>query len=150
MKQLWVHESPSFIQLSLTFFLSLGQLFAGPTSDINGRREPLLIGLVIYTVVSFLYVICPSIWTFILLRFIQGLAGAVVMVVSRAIVRYLYAGTELTRFFPLLSLVNGAAAPILALVAGAQLPMFVPWQGVFIVLGAIGCAMFIVVLLRFT
>jgi DHA1 family bicyclomycin/chloramphenicol resistance-like MFS transporter len=67
------------------------------------------------------------------------------MVVSRAIVRDLYSGTELTRFFALLSLVNGAA-PILAPVAGAQLLRFVPWQGVFIVLGAIGCAMFIVVL----
>jgi MFS transporter, DHA1 family, multidrug resistance protein len=144
----YFHTSPSFIQLSLTFFLlglSLGQLFAGPISDINGRRKPLLIGLIIYTVVSFFCVFSPSIWTFILLRFIQGLAGSVGMVVSRAIVRDLYSGTELTKFFALLSLVNGAA-PILAPVGGAQLLRFVPWQGVFIVLGLIGCAMFIVVL----
>ena len=112
----YFQTSASFIQLSLTFFLlgiSLGQLFAGPISDIRGRRKPLLIGLIIYFIVSILCVFSPSIWTFILLRFIQGLAGSFGMVISRAIVRDLYSGTELTKFFALLSLVNGAA-PILA------------------------------------
>ena len=142
------HTSASFVQLSLTFFLlgiSFGQLFAGPISDIRGRRKPLLIGLIIYFIVSILCVFSPSIWTFILLRFIQGLAGSFGMVISRAIVRDLYSGTELTKFFALLSLVNGAA-PILAPVAGALLLRFIPWQGIFIVLGLIGIIMFIVVL----
>jgi MFS transporter, DHA1 family, multidrug resistance protein len=144
----YFQTSPSFIQLSLTFFLlglSIGQLFNGAISDIRGRRKPLLIGLIIYFVVSLLCVFSPSIWTFILLRFIQGLAGSVGLVISRAIVRDLYTGTELTRFFALLSLVNGAA-PILAPIAGAQLLRFLPWQGIFIVLGLIGFVMFIVVL----
>lgn len=144
----YFYTSASFVQLSLTFFLlgiSLGQLFAGPISDIRGRRKPLLTGLIIYFIVSILCVFSPSIWTFILLRFIQGLAGSFGMVISRAIVRDLYSGTELTKFFALLSLVNGAA-PILAPVLGALLLGFVPWQGIFIVLGLIGFAMFIVVL----
>jgi MFS transporter, DHA1 family, multidrug resistance protein len=144
----YFQTSPSFIQLSLTFFLlglSIGQLFNGAISDIRGRRKPLLIGLVIYFVVSLLCVFSPSIWTFILLRFIQGLAGSVGTVISRAIVRDLYSGTELTKFFALLSLVNGAA-PILAPIAGAQLLQFLPWQGIFIVLGLIGFVMFMVVL----
>ncbi|MFP7299282.1 multidrug effflux MFS transporter [Neobacillus niacini] len=145
----YFQTSASSIQLSLTFFLiglSLGQLFAGPISDIRGRKKPLLLGLTIYFVVSLLCVFSPSIWTFILLRFIQGLAGAAGIVISRAIVRDLYSGTELTKFFALLSLVNGAA-PILAPIAGAQLLRFVPWQGVFIVLGFIGFIMFIAVFL---
>lgn len=144
----YFQTSPSFIQLSLTFFLlglSIGQLFTGPISDIRGRRKPLLIGLMIYFVVSLLCVFSPSIWTFILLRFIQGLAGSVGTVISRAIVRDLYKGAELTKFFALLSLVNGAA-PILAPIAGAQLLRLVPWQGIFIVLGLIGFLMFMVVL----
>ena len=144
----YFQTSPSFIQLSLTFFLlglSIGQLFTGPISDIRGRRKPLLIGLIIYFVVSILCVVSPSVWTFILLRFIQGLAGSVGTVISRAIVRDLYTGSELTKFFALLSLVNGAA-PILAPIAGAQFLRFVPWQGIFIILGLIGFIMFIVVL----
>lgn len=142
------HTNPSFVQLSLTFFLlglSSGQLLAGPLSDVYGRRKPLLIGLSIYFVVSILCVFSPSIWAFVVLRLIQGMAGAAGVVISRAIVRDLYAGPELTRFFSLLSLVNGIA-PILAPVIGAQLLQIAPWQGTFVVLSFIGFAMFFVVL----
>ena len=140
--------SPSFVQLSLTFFilgLASGQLLTGPISDVFGRRKPLLIGLIAYFIASLLCVFSPSIWALIILRFIQGLAGSAGIVISRAIVRDLYSGTELTKFFSLLALVNGLA-PILAPVLGAQLLKLVPWQGVFIVLSVIGIVMFFVVL----
>lgn len=142
------HTSPSFVELSLTFFifgLAIGQLIAGLISDVNGRRKPLLFGLIMYLIVSILCVFSPSIWALILLRFIQGFAGSAGIVISRAIVRDLYSGTELTKFFALLALVNGLA-PILAPVVGAQLLKLVPWQGVFVVLSAIGFVMFFVVL----
>lgn len=141
------HASQSLVQLSLTFFLlglSSGQLLAGPISDVRGRRLPLLIGLMTYFVVSLLCVFSPSIWTLIGLRFVQGLAGSAGIVISRAIVRDLYSGTELTKFFALLALVNGVA-PILAPVLGAQLLKMVPWQGVFVVLSIMGLVMFFVV-----
>ncbi|MDX8364699.1 multidrug effflux MFS transporter [Cytobacillus sp. IB215665] len=141
--------SPSLVQLSLTFFLlglAFGQLLAGPISDVRGRRLPLLIGLMTYFVVSLLCVFSPSIWTLIVLRFIQGLAGSAGIVISRAVVRDLYSGTELTKFYALLALINGIA-PIMAPVLGAQLLKIVPWQGVFILLSIIGLVMFFVVLL---
>lgn len=143
-----LHTKPSLVQLSLTFFLlglSLGQLLAGPLSDVRGRRKPLLIGLLIYFAVSLLCAFSQSIWGLIGLRFIQGLAGAAGIVISRAIVRDLYSGTELTKFFSLLALVNGVA-PILAPILGGQLLRIAPWQGVFIVLSVIGLVMFLVVL----
>ncbi|PGT81483.1 multidrug effflux MFS transporter [Bacillus sp. AFS040349] len=142
------HTSASMIQLSLTFFLlgaSLGQLFTGPLSDVFGRRKPLLIGLSIYAVTSLLCVFTDSIELFILLRLIQGLAGSAGMVISRAIVRDLYSGKEMTKFFSLLALVNGMA-PILAPVIGAQLLKFFPWQAVFITLTMIGAVIFAFVL----
>ncbi|OIK16192.1 Bcr/CflA family drug resistance efflux transporter [Bacillus sp. MUM 116] len=141
-------SNPSFVQLSLSFFvigLASGQLLAGPISDISGRRKPLLIGLILYFIASLLCVFSPSIWVLIFLRLLQGLAGSAGIVISRAIVRDLYSGSELTKFFALLALVNGLA-PILAPVVGAQLLKFVPWQGVFIVLSVIGIVMFFVVL----
>ncbi|MCM3162103.1 multidrug effflux MFS transporter [Metabacillus litoralis] len=142
------HTSASMIQLSLTFFLlgaSLGQLFTGPLSDVFGRRKPLLIGLSIYAVTSLLCVFTDSIELFILLRLIQGLAGSAGMVISRAIVRDLYSGKEMTKFFSLLALVNGMA-PILAPVIGAQLLKLFPWQAVFIALTIIGVVIFAFVL----
>jgi DHA1 family bicyclomycin/chloramphenicol resistance-like MFS transporter len=141
------HTNPSLIQLSLTFFLlglASGQLLSGPLSDVYGRRKPLLIGLITYFVVSLLCVFSHSIGTLIVLRFIQGLAGSAGVVISRAIVRDLYSGPELTKFFALLALVNGVA-PILAPVAGALLLKIVPWQGIFIILSLIGLLMFFVV-----
>ncbi|QHT63607.1 multidrug effflux MFS transporter [Paenibacillus lycopersici] len=144
-----LHTSTSLAQLSLTacmIGLALGQLFAGPISDVRGRRGPLLIGLLLYTVASLLCAMVPSIGTFIALRFIQGLAGSAGIVISRAIVRDLYSGTELTKFFSLLMLVNGIA-PIAAPIVGGQLLRFTDWHGVFVVLGAIGLVMFIAVLL---
>jgi DHA1 family bicyclomycin/chloramphenicol resistance-like MFS transporter len=138
----------SLIQLSLTFFLlglSLGQLFTGPLSDVHGRRKPLLIGLVIYFIASLLCVYSPSIWVFILLRFIQGLAASSGVVISRAVVRDLYSGSDLTKFFSLLALFNGVA-PIVAPVIGSQLLHIAPWQGIFVTLSLIGLVMFFIVL----
>ncbi|WP_223589907.1 multidrug effflux MFS transporter [Neobacillus bataviensis] len=142
------HTNASSVQLSLSFFvigLASGQLLTGPISDVTGRRKPLLIGLIIYFIVSLLCVFSPSIWGLIILRLIQGFAGSAGIVISRAIVRDLYSGSELTKFFSLLALVNGLA-PILAPVIGAQLLKAFPWQGVFIVLSIIGLVMFFIIL----
>jgi DHA1 family bicyclomycin/chloramphenicol resistance-like MFS transporter len=142
------HTSSSLAQLSLTacmIGLSVGQLFSGAWSDIRGRRMPLLLFLAIYGLSSVLCAFAPSIGTLIALRFIQGFAGAAGIVISRAIVRDLYAGPALTSFFALLMLVNGAA-PIFAPIAGGQLLKFTSWEGVFIVLGVWGVLIFAAVL----
>lgn len=141
------HTSPSLVQMSLTLFLigmCVGQLFIGPLSDVIGRRKPLVIGLFLYGIVSLFCIWSPSIWMFVLLRFLQGLTASAGIVISRAVVRDLYVGSELTKFFALLALINGLA-PILAPIIGAQLLHVFPWQGVFVVLSIIGLLMFAVV-----
>lgn len=137
-------------QLSLTFFLlglASGQLVAGPLSDVYGRRTPLLIGMIVYAVSSLLCAFSPSIGLLVVLRFVQGIAGSVGVVISRAAVRDLYSGSELTKFFSLLMIVNGLG-PILAPVIGGQLLRFTTWQGVFVVLFAAGLIFFATILLR--
>jgi DHA1 family bicyclomycin/chloramphenicol resistance-like MFS transporter len=138
-----LNATTSVTQLSLTaclLGLALGQLIAGPISDVRGRRLPLIVGIAIYAIVSVLCVYSPSIEMFIILRFIQGLAGAAGIVISRASVRDLYSGVELTKFFALLMLVNGAA-PILAPIMGAEVLEFTSWRGVFAVLSLMGVLM---------
>ncbi|TYP69583.1 multidrug effflux MFS transporter [Paenibacillus methanolicus] len=140
-----LRTTASLAQLSLTacmLGLSLGQLLAGPLSDVRGRRGPLLIGLVVYAVSSVLCVFAGNIGLFLALRFIQGLAGAAGIVISRAMVRDIYSGTELTKFYSLLMLVNGAA-PILAPIIGAQILRFGEWPTVFAVLAGYGAVMLI-------
>ncbi|WP_035154553.1 multidrug effflux MFS transporter [Cohnella thermotolerans] len=143
-----LQSSASLTQLSLTACLvglALGQLLVGPFSDVRGRRVPLAAGLILYTVVSLLCLLSPSIWSFVGLRFVQGLAGSAGIVLSRAVARDMYSGTELTKFFSLLMLVNGAA-PIVAPVAGGQLLHITDWRGVFLVLSLIGAASLVAVL----
>ncbi|TCZ78758.1 Bcr/CflA family efflux MFS transporter [Paenibacillus albiflavus] len=138
-----LNASTSLTQFSLTaclLGLALGQLIMGALSDSRGRRVPLIASLSVYALASVLCAIVPSIWGLIVLRFIQGLAGAGGIVIARAMARDLYEGTELTKFFSLLMLVNGLA-PILAPIAGGQLLKFISWHGVFIVLGFLGLLM---------
>ncbi|ANN35544.1 Bcr/CflA family drug resistance efflux transporter [[Bacillus thuringiensis] serovar konkukian] len=134
-----LQTSTSLTQLTLTAFLlglALGQLFVGSISDIYGRRKPLIIALIILVVSSLLCAVAPSIWSLILLRFLQGASGSAGIVISRAMVRDMYSGSEMTKFFSLLMLVNGAA-PILSPMIGGQLLKVTSWHGVFVVLGAI-------------
>ena len=140
----------TYVQVSLTACLlgiGLGQLILGPMSDVHGRKKPLLIALFAYFVASILCVFSPNIGFFIAARFLQGFAAAAGIVISRAVVRDLYSGRELTKFFALLMLINNLA-PILAPVLGGGILAFTEWTGVFAVLSAIGFLLFVIVLWR--
>lgn len=144
-----LHTSASLAQLSLTSFLlglALGQIVAGPFSDVRGRRLPLLGGALVYAAASLFCALSPNIWMLITMRLLQGLAGSVGMVVGRAIVRDLFSGTQLTKFVAGLMLVSGAA-PVIAPIAGGQLLKFASWHGVFVVLSVLGAIIFLAVLL---
>jgi DHA1 family bicyclomycin/chloramphenicol resistance-like MFS transporter len=117
--------------------LATGQLLAGPLSDRTGRRTPLLVGVALYVVASVLCALAPSIWALIVLRLLQGLAGAAGLVIARAIVRDLFEGAEAARVFSLMVLVTGLA-PILAPIAGGQIARFTDWRGQFVALAVIG------------
>ncbi|MTV81415.1 multidrug effflux MFS transporter [Secundilactobacillus folii] len=134
------HTSASLIQLSLTaclLGLAAGQLIFGPLSDHFGRKRPLMIGFLVFGLASFLIAWTNSIAMLIILRFIQGLAGASGQVLSRAVARDLFSGHALTNFYAILNAVNGVF-PIIAPILGGYMIQYVPWQGVFILLGIIG------------
>jgi DHA1 family bicyclomycin/chloramphenicol resistance-like MFS transporter len=135
-----LHASQFLVQLTLSGCLAglaVGQLVAGPLSDSLGRKRPLLAGLVAFTVLSAACAAAPGIGTLIALRFLQGMAGATGVVLSLAMVRDRYTGTELARVLGSLMLVFGLA-PVLAPVIGGQILRFTSWRGVFGVLAAIG------------
>jgi DHA1 family bicyclomycin/chloramphenicol resistance-like MFS transporter len=128
------------VQLTLTSCLvglALGQLLAGPCSDAMGRRRPLLVGLLVYVAASVGCALAPSAAALTGLRLVQGLAGAAGLVIARAVVRDMYSGVALARFFSLLMIVTGIA-PIVAPLIGGQLIQVVPWQGLFAVLAGYG------------
>lgn len=132
----------SLIQLSLTFGvigLAAGQLVIGPLSDKYGRRRPLILSLTVFVVSTFICLLCRDVITFICFRLLQGIAAAGGVVISRSIAVDLYEGKEFTRFFAMLSAVQGLA-PIVAPIAGGLLLGITDWRGIFAVLLLIGVA----------
>jgi len=139
------HASPSVAQLTLTACLvglAGAQLVIGPSSDRIGRRRPLLIGIACYSAASIACALAPWLWLFIVLRLVQGAAGAAGIVLARAIVRDLRSGTRAARLFAMLMIVNGFF-PALAPVFGAQLLRVGDWRLVFVVLALLGGLLFV-------
>jgi MFS transporter, DHA1 family, multidrug resistance protein len=130
----------SMVQASLTsalLGLSLGQIVIGPLSDVHGRRKPLLFSMILFFISSVGCAISPNVEVFILLRFIQGFSASAGLVIARAIVRDLYNGVELTKFFALLTTIT-SVTPLLSPLAGSAVISFTSWVGVFIVTGIVG------------
>lgn len=137
-------------QLTLSMFmigLAFGNLFAGPISDSTGRRKPLIIAMIIFTLASLGIVFVHNIWLMVALRFLQGVTGGAAAVISRAIASDMYSGNELTKFMALLMLVNGIA-PVVAPTIGGIILNYSVWRMVFVILTIFGFVMVIVSLLK--
>ncbi|MFF8834829.1 multidrug effflux MFS transporter [Streptomyces sp. NPDC015130] len=142
-----LHAPAATVQLTLTACLAgmaLGQLVVGPMSDKWGRRRPLLAGMVVYVLATAVCALAPTAELLIGFRLLQGLAGAAGIVIARAVVRDLYDGVEMARFFSTLMLISGVA-PIVAPLIGGQILRVTDWRGVFHVLAVIGVLLTLVV-----
>ena len=63
----------SVIQLTLTMTMAgmaIGQIFAGPISDMKGRRMPLVLGMLIFAASTLVCVFAKTIEIFLFFRFI--------------------------------------------------------------------------------
>ena len=142
-----LHAPAATVQLTLTACLAgmaLGQIVVGPMSDRWGRRRPLLLGMVIYVMATAICAFAPTAELLIGFRLLQGLAGSAGIVIARAVVRDLYDGMDMARFFSTLMLISGVA-PIVAPLIGGQVLRITDWRGIFVVLTAVGVVLTLVV-----
>lgn len=140
-----LNTSASLVQLSIStclIGLAVGQLFVGPISDHIGRKPPLLVGLVLFTLTSLALGWIDNIWWFLSIRFIQGLAGSAGQVLSRAIAKDMFTGKQLTKFYATLMAINGIF-PVIAPIAGAAVLAIAPWQAIFMLLAVIGALLIV-------
>jgi MFS transporter, DHA1 family, multidrug resistance protein len=141
---------PGHVQLSLaSFFLGLatGQAFYGPISDRFGRKRPLYVGLLLFSIASSGCALSTSIDMLIVLRFFQALGACSGQVIARAVVRDLFEAKESARAFSLLLLVMGVS-PILAPLIGGQIIGWFEWRVVFWVITALAVLGLVGVILR--
>ncbi|MDT0316975.1 multidrug effflux MFS transporter [Streptomyces millisiae] len=128
--------------------LAAGQLVAGPLSDRFGRRPPLLMGIAAYIAASVLCAISPSLVTLVIARLVQGLAGAVGIVIAQAAGRDVYQGGALIRYYGRLTVLGGLAA-IVGPVLGGQLARVTDWRGTFLFLAVVGVLLLVATLVVF-
>ncbi|MFT6537282.1 MAG: DHA1 family bicyclomycin/chloramphenicol resistance-like MFS transporter [Loktanella salsilacus] len=123
-------------QLTLTsYFVAFGlaQLVYGPWSDQSGRKRPLYAGLAIFIVGSTMAALAPTIGALVAARAVQGIGGAVLMVVPRAVIRDSATGTDGTKMMAMVMLVI-SVSPMLAPLAGSGLIQLGDWRLIFWVL----------------
>jgi DHA1 family bicyclomycin/chloramphenicol resistance-like MFS transporter len=126
------------VQHTLSAYLlgmALGQLLFGPLTDRYGRKRPLLVGLLAFSVASVGCAMAQDIGSFVLLRFLQALGGSSGMVVIRAVIRDRFDAMQSARVLSLMMLVMGVA-PILAPLAGGWLLVHGGWHWIFWLLAA--------------
>lgn len=133
-------------QLTLTsYFVAFGlaQLAYGPWSDQAGRKPPLFAGLAIFILGSAAAAMAPTIGALVAARAVQGIGGAVLMVVPRAVIRDTATGTAGTKMMAMVMLVI-SVSPMLAPLAGSGLIQLGDWRLIFWVLcGAAAVALLI-------
>lgn len=128
------------VQLTLTIYLAvfaLAQLLLGPLSDVLGRRQTILGGLLLFVVASFVCAAAPTLAWLMLGRCLQALGGAAVAVTIPALVRDVYQQDEYARTMSILMLVM-ALAPLVAPLLGGVIVSQASWHWVFIALAGIG------------
>ncbi len=122
------------VQMTLSlYFVAFGvaQLVYGPLADMYGRKPPLYAGLLLFLVGSIGCTLAPSIEWLIFSRFVQGIGGAAVMVIPRAIIRDLHTGPQATRLMAMIMLVI-SVSPMLAPLGGSALIALFDWRSLFL------------------
>jgi len=119
--------------------MGVGQFLYGPLSDRYGRKKPMMVGLILFTVASVACALAPTFGVLLITRFFQSLGGAAGVVIARAIVRDLYQGKELAKALSIVVMVF-AFAPIFAPTLGAVLLTFGGWRSLFYFLAIFGIA----------
>ena len=126
----------------------LAQLFYGPLADSRGRKLPLLLGLGIFLIGSLGALFSTTLPGLVGWRALQGLGGASLMVIPRAVVRDRYTGPDATKLMAMVMLVI-SISPMLAPLFGTIVLSFGNWRAIFAVLAvlaAVGIALTLFVL----
>lgn len=116
----------------VAYFIAFGlaQLIYGPWADRSGRKPPLYAGILVFLVGSVVCTLAPTVEWLLVGRAIQGLGGAALMVVPRAIIRDLYTGPQATRLMAAVMMVI-SVSPMLAPLAGSGLMAVLDWRAIF-------------------
>lgn len=138
------HDLRGDAELTVTGFLigfTLAQLIWGPVADRIGRKTPLAVGMLLFTVSSVGCALSQTLPQIVFWRVFQAFGACVGPMLSRAMIRDLFGASQAARLLSTLVMIM-AVAPIAGPLLGGVLLKIASWHAHFWLLAAIGALMF--------
>jgi DHA1 family bicyclomycin/chloramphenicol resistance-like MFS transporter len=134
--QATLHASQLEVQQTLTAYMlafAIMSLWHGALSDAFGRRNVVLVGLVVFAVGTLGCASAHSVHYLWVFRIMQGVSAGAGVVVGRAIIRDLYEGAPAARLLSMVTMIF-SIAPAIAPVLGGWIVTFFDWRTIFLAL----------------
>ena len=138
-----VGATPAEMQQTLSAYLfgfAFMSLFHGALADSFGRRPVVLCGIAMFTLASAGCALSESIGQLVFFRAIQGLSTGAGIVVSRAVIRDMYAPAQAQKVMSQVTIYFGVA-PALAPIVGGWLFVHAGWHSIFWFLTGVGAVL---------
>ena len=135
--------TPAEMQQTLSAYLfgfAFMNLFHGALSDSLGRRPVVLWGIAVFTLASAGCAMSQSIGQLVFFRALQGLSSGAGMVVSRAVIRDMFAPAQAQKVMSQVTIYFGVA-PAVAPLIGGWLFVHLDWHSIFWFLTLVGAAL---------
>lgn len=129
------------VQLTLTSWFmgaSAIQLFIGPLSDRIGRRPVLIVGGIVFVVVTFCCALTQNIYMLLWLRFIQGTTVASMLVPGYATIHDMFSQKKAIQMVAMIGSIT-ILAPSFGPLLGAMILYVLDWRWIFGLLSIWGC-----------
>lgn len=144
--QATLHATSLEVQQTLTAYMlafSAMVLWHGALSDAYGRRNVVLVSLVLFAIGTMGCAAAHSVQYLWFFRVLQGVSAGAGVVVGRAIIRDQYAGAQAARLLSMVTMIF-SIAPALAPVLGGYIVKHMQWRAIFLFLFAYTVLLFIV------
>ncbi len=131
-----LHASPLEVQQSLTFYMLAFAgmvLWHGALADAFGRRNLILVSLVMFAIGSFGCASAHTVHYLWVFRILQGISAGAGVVIGRAIIRDLYSGAPAARLLSLVTMIF-SIAPAIAPIMGGWIVKLLDWRSIFLFL----------------
>lgn len=128
--------TPLQVQQTLTAYMlafAVMVLWHGALSDAFGRRNVILVALVVFSIGSFGCASASSVEYLWVFRILQGVSAGAGVVVGRAIIRDLYSDTAAARLLSMVTMIF-SIAPAIAPVVGGWIVTLLDWRAIFLAL----------------
>ena len=128
--------TPLEVQQTLTAYMLAFAgmvLWHGALSDAFGRRNVILVALVVFAIATFGCASASSVHYLWVFRILQGVSAGAGVVVGRAIIRDLYSDTAAARLLSMVTMIF-SIAPAIAPVVGGWIVLWFDWRAIFLAL----------------